>query len=50
MRTWIGYGLASFPAFDRLKGDPRYAPVDARLKQIAAQEAAEVRQLLAGKA
>ncbi len=47
MRTWIGSGLGHFPPFDGMKADPRYARIDARLKQSAAREAAEVRQLLA---
>ena len=47
MRTWIGSGLGYFPPFDRMKADPRYARIDARLKQSAAREAAEVRQLIA---
>lgn len=47
MRTWIGSGLSHYPPFDRMKADPRYARIDARLKQSAAREAAEVRQLLA---
>ena len=48
MRTWIGTGLSYFPPFDRMKADPRYAQIDALLKQSARREAADVRRLLAG--
>ncbi len=48
IRTRIGSGMAHFTAFDGLRSDPRYARLDARLKQIAEREAAEVRRLPAG--
>lgn len=41
VRTAYGRGLSDLPAFDRLRADPAYAPLDRRLKQLMARERAE---------
>ncbi|MBA2771154.1 MAG: TIR domain-containing protein [Sphingomonas sp.] len=42
VRTRFGAGLGDYPAFDRYRGSPQYAAMDARLKQLIARERAEV--------
>lgn len=41
IRTPYGRGLSDLPAFDRFRGDPRYGPIDARLKRLIAVDRAE---------
>jgi adenylate cyclase len=41
IRAPYGRGILAFEAFDALKNDPRYARLDARLKQLIARDRAE---------
>ena len=48
VRVRFGAGLDDLPAFDRYRGSPEYAAMDARLKQLIARERAEVLQAASG--